>query len=164
MAGTFGENVEGEWIGFESEFGASDGSCRKVPDYQMPESLLDWGVVLTGYEHITSTAVVDGKLRIRRTRLLPAVGCGIDSVPHDLYEKECEVGDDSTGAFFPDGSFSVGPHKLGPCPSACHECGLDAPRWPGMEHLFLACLGLSHLRRVQGGSPWEGGSSAATGA
>ena len=113
MAKTFGDNVEGEWIGFESEFGTSDGACRNVPDYQMPESLLDWGVVLTGYEHLTSTAVVDGKLKIRRTRLLPAVGCAIDSVPYDLYEKESEVGDDSTGAFFEDGSFSVGPHKLG---------------------------------------------------
>ena len=136
--------MEGEWIGFESEFGTSDGACRNVPDYQMPESLLDWGVVLTGYEHLTSTAVVDGKLKIRRTRLLPAVGCAIDSVPYDLYEKESEVGDDSTGAFFEDGSFSVGPHKLGQ-----YNLSLSLSLSLSLTHTHTHCV---HMPRLSGGT------------
>lgn len=135
-AAGFDAQVNGEWIGFESEFGASDGVLRNVPDHQMPSSLLDWGVVLTGYEHLSSTGVSDGQLRIRRTRLLPSVGCAVDAVPHDKFETVAAL-DAAAAAFFPDGAFSLGPDKLGgnlATPLA------HAPRPYNCDHRLLVCV------------------------
>jgi hypothetical protein len=37
--------VSGEWIGFEADYRSDDGRLKGVPEWQMPGSLLEWGVV-----------------------------------------------------------------------------------------------------------------------
>lgn len=109
---SFGKAVNGEWIGFESEYGKSDGVLRAVPDWQMPDSLIEWEVFLPGYEHLTSSVLLSEsgmhKLRIKRNRLLPTVGCAVDAVPTDKFEKESELADQAGLVVFEDGSWFDG--------------------------------------------------------
>ena len=70
----------GEWVGFDAEV-RPDGSLVLVPDYNLPPDLLEWGVEVHGYEHLTSSAVAGDSLILKQTRLLPATGCAVDAVP-----------------------------------------------------------------------------------
>eukprot|EP00291_Cryptomonas_curvata_P020924 CAMPEP_0172170192 /NCGR_PEP_ID=MMETSP1050-20130122/11126_1 /TAXON_ID=233186 /ORGANISM="Cryptomonas curvata, Strain CCAP979/52" /LENGTH=108 /DNA_ID=CAMNT_0012841337 /DNA_START=168 /DNA_END=490 /DNA_ORIENTATION=- len=85
----FENNVGGEWIGYEADFKTWGGELVPVPDWLLPGSFVEWEVVVKGFEHICSSGILpDDKgarvLFLRQTRLLPSVGCGVDSVPTEV--------------------------------------------------------------------------------
>ena len=61
----FESNFEGEWVGYSANF-RPDGAVVPLPDYDIPTELLEWGVEIKGYEHLTSSAIAgDSGVHIR---------------------------------------------------------------------------------------------------
>jgi hypothetical protein len=121
----FEKNVRGEWIGYEAEFKMWGGELVPVPDWLLPDSFVEWEVVVKGFEHICSSGILPDEtgaraLFLRQTRLLPSVGCGVDAVPTEV--KTLRI---PTTSLCPTsaGSYSEGPAQL------TREGSADETRW-----------------------------------
>ncbi|KAA8495128.1 hypothetical protein FVE85_3369 [Porphyridium purpureum] len=123
----FGARAEGEFVGYEVTFSARTGAPQSIPERLIPDAFRTWDIELLGFDALTSSRVdvdSDGKscLQLKRTRMLPAVGCEADAVATEVTDSMFRlVGSgtrdqqtDEAGAPFcvpfADGSFWCTPH------------------------------------------------------
>lgn len=110
----FSTAVSGEWFGYEVAFSARTGQAQTIPERYVPDEFKNWDVEIKGFDMVTSTAVIDTGLLVRRTRALPSVGCEADAVVPEVVETI--LSSRGTEAIIAggtaDGSFSSGPTQL----------------------------------------------------
>jgi len=86
----------GDYAGHHATFSQVDGSLIPVPEHYVPDSLIEWGMIPTAFEVITSEDISkdvddnglengkDDKCKIicqRNTiKVMPEVGCGLDNL------------------------------------------------------------------------------------
>lgn len=70
----------GDFCGFSATFSAIDGKLIPVPEYLVPESLLEWGQYPSCLEVIVSEDFISDKLTRHTVSVAPAVGCGVDNL------------------------------------------------------------------------------------
>ena len=100
---------------YEAEFKVWSAELDPVPEYLLPDSFVEWGVEVKGFEHLCSSSVFneghETMMMLRQNRLLPSVGCGVDAVPTEVRTVNVPL---SKVMGSPSGSFFVGPEVISP--------------------------------------------------
>lgn len=108
----FAAAVSGEWFGYECTFSLATGAAQCVPERYVPDEYRQWGVEIKGFECLTSTQLLRGSLRTKRTRVLPSVGCEADAVVPEVAERVIDPVAAPAAAAFDCGSYAAGPVNL----------------------------------------------------
>jgi len=96
----------GDYAGHIATFSPTSGELIPIPEYYVPETLIEWGQIPSSFELLTSEDYTDTttttttdeplqqqqptQLQLNRVgiKVLPAVGCGIDNLD-TLVQKDC---------------------------------------------------------------------------
>lgn len=70
----------GDFAGHSATFSSVDGSLIPVPEYLVPEAMIDWGQVPTAFEVVVSEDLIDNVLERNIVSIMPEIGCGVDNL------------------------------------------------------------------------------------
>lgn len=70
----------GDFCGLSATFSATTGELIPVPEYLVPDVLLEWGQGPSCLEVIVSEDIHDGSLTRQTVTVVPDVGCGVDNL------------------------------------------------------------------------------------
>jgi hypothetical protein len=80
----------GDFCGLSATFSATTGDLIPVPEYLVPDVLLEWGQGPSCLEVIVSEDIHDGSFTRQTVTVVPDVGCGVDNL--DTMKSEQVIG------------------------------------------------------------------------
>lgn len=77
---TAGSCYGGDFAGLSALIDVEKGCVKKVPEHLLPQSFIEWEVLVCSLETLTSEEVLGEKIERIEMEVLPEAGCGVDNL------------------------------------------------------------------------------------